>query len=124
MDIKEQKDGDFNDLYYSLATGARAENNGYDLEDVKTDVKELIAVSPFLNYFKSELIKKKNTRKATSKKQLDQQTIIKILSTRSFAQLSATIALYKEMANKDLEDEIKRHDRGSFLLACQTISKL
>ncbi len=43
-DIKNVSDGDFNDLYLSLASGVRAENHGFDLEESKAIAKKLFTV--------------------------------------------------------------------------------
>jgi hypothetical protein len=46
-DILNNRDGDKNNLYYSLASGKRNENNGYDIETVKKDAQKLLNVKFF-----------------------------------------------------------------------------
>ena len=46
-DILTKKDSDKNRLYYSLASGKRNDNNGYDIETVKKDAQSLFNVNIF-----------------------------------------------------------------------------
>jgi hypothetical protein len=55
-DILNNRDGDKNNLYYSLASGKRNENNGYDIETVKKDAQKLFNV---INLYSINLFKKK-----------------------------------------------------------------
>jgi hypothetical protein len=44
-DIENVKDGDYNDLYLSLAKGNRKSNHGYDIEESRMLAQKLADVS-------------------------------------------------------------------------------
>jgi hypothetical protein len=47
-DIQQVKDGDYNDLYLSLAQGDRRSNHGYDIEESRQLAQKLADVSCLL----------------------------------------------------------------------------
>lgn len=91
--MKKEESGDLGRLFRSLVSGGRNENHGYDKEFVERQTQDL--------YDAGE-----------GKTGTNEKEFIKVLSTRSFAELNAIFALYKENFEKELEDVIRDEFNG------------
>ena len=107
-------------MYYALASGQRQENHGYDLESVKKDAEALAAVY-ILNLFGLKQLHNQflKSQKACKGK-INEKVFIKILTTISFPQLYATLAIFSEIAKEDIESIVRKHTSGNLLRTCLT----
>ncbi|RNA16722.1 annexin A13 [Brachionus plicatilis] len=103
-DLKNEEGGDLGRLFRSLASGGRRENHGYDKEFIEKETQNL--------YDAGE-----------GKTGTDEKEFVRILSSRSFAELNAIFALYKESFENDLEQAIKDEFSGDLCEALLTIVK-
>lgn len=102
VDLKNEEGGDLGRLFRSLASGGRRENHGYDKDYIEKETQNL--------YDAGE-----------GKTGTDEKEFIRILSSRSFAELNAIFALYKESFENDLEQAIKDEFSGDLCEALLTI---
>lgn len=100
--ITSEEKGDLGRILRSIVSGGRSENNGFDQEIVKKEAQELYDAGQ-------------------GKLGTDEHVFIRILCSRSFAQLNATFAYYKEMFKKDFGRVLRKELSGNLLLACETI---
>ncbi len=102
-DILNNKDGDKNNLYYSLASGNRNDNNGYDIETCRKDAKALFNAC---------------------QGKLNEKVFIEIITSVSFPQLYSTFACFSEIAKENIESVIKKHTNGNLQKTCLTMSNI
>lgn len=102
-DIKNVSDGDFNDLYLSLASGKRKANHGYDLNESKELAQKLV-----------------NSSKGNK---IDEKAFIEILSTTSFAQLNSVIAIFEDLTNQKIIDVVTPRSEGNMKKLFSTMIK-
>lgn len=92
-DIENVKDGDYNDLYLSLAKGNRKSNHGYDIEESRMLAQKLADASTG-NY-------------------VEEKVFIDVLGETSFAQLLSVFACFADITGKDIKDVVEPRSKGN-----------
>ncbi|CAF0807107.1 unnamed protein product [Brachionus calyciflorus] len=103
-ELKGEEGGDLGRLFRALASGSRNENHGYDKGFIEQETQNL--------YDAGE-----------GKFGTDENVFIRALSVRSFAELNAIFALYKEMFEKDFEEAISSEFSDDLMDALLTTVK-
>ncbi len=105
-------------------SGNRAENRGYDEALARTEAQELYDVSILLRSFPFHATWFFVLQQAgKGKVGTDESVFVRIICSRSYQQLSATFAIYAQIANVDIEKSIKSEMSGDLERACLAIGK-
>ena len=104
-DLKSEVSGDLGRLFNSLASGKRRENHGFDQDFIEEEAQKL--------YDAGE-----------GKIGTDEKEFIRILCSRSFAELNAIFSFYRDSFENDLEKAIKDEFSGDLREALLTIGEL
>lgn len=92
-DLENINDGDYNDLYLSLAKGERKSNHGYDIEHSR-ELAQKLADASTGNY-------------------VEEQPFIDVLGTTSFAQLVSVFACFADITGKDIKEVVEPRSKGN-----------
>lgn len=144
-DLENIKDGDYNDLYLSLAKGERKSNHGYDIEESRELAQKLADVSSppgnsriqlSNSYF--ELICWAGKEpffcslliglslfclKASTGNYVEEQAFIDVLGSTSFAQLVSVFACFADITGKDIKEVVEPRSKGNLQRLVLTMSK-
>lgn len=100
--LKKDMNCNLGEILRSIAAGERVENYDYDIESVKQNAQKLHDLSK-------------------AKIDVEHSEFIRILCVKSFAELKALFAEYRDKFGQDISHVMRKELSGNLLLACNTI---